>query len=318
MKNSTKIISMIIFMFVMVAVICIPVSISNHSNSNKNEGKVEIPDSAASLEGENYQDVIEKFEKNGFENIKTKKIDDLVTGWVTKEGEVESVSVDNDKSFGSDEWYFPDVPVVISYHVFPEESEDEDSKNEDSKNRKQKEKKDSVSAINPEDIEGKDVVEASQVLKNLNYKVTLLHDQSKMDLTGEIESYDENTKKEFVVVKLGDVNEKDKEVTLYIDSLTNIAEKKKKAGMEKTLTDKLDPYYAWTAAQEYGKEQYPYGFKLHYIMGKLAQEPVDENIWFLKATCTVENAYGNKIDMNCEAQVTGTTNNPVVVDFKVY
>lgn len=81
---------------------------------------------------------------------------------------------------------------------------------------------------------------------------------------------------------------------------------------KKALKEKLDPYYAWKAVEEYGIAEY-YDFELHYISGKIAEELEDENTWFLKATCTV---FGT--EQVCEAKVTGTTDNPEVIDFYFY
>jgi|GEM_PF-3559434 len=85
------------------------------------------------------------------------------------------------------------------------------------------------------------------------------------------------------------------------------------------LNAKLSLDSAWEAAAAYGKREYPAGFKLHYIIGKLAEEPLDEDTWFLKAECTVTNEYGTKLKgLVCEIKVTGTTDNPTVTHFRVY
>ena len=70
--------------------------------------------------GKDYQKVVDEFESSGFTNIKLEKLDDLVTGWLTKDGEVESVSVDGDTGYSADAWYPADVEVIITYHTFPE------------------------------------------------------------------------------------------------------------------------------------------------------------------------------------------------------
>lgn len=50
----------------------------------------------------------------------------MITVWVTKDGEVESVSVDGVKDYSSSEWYPKDVVVVISYHTSPSKEEDKE------------------------------------------------------------------------------------------------------------------------------------------------------------------------------------------------
>lgn len=301
---------------VLLSVLCLTLMACGSEKEN-HDGEAKTPSSASSLEGMNYQDVITKFEKNGFTNITTETIDDLITGWLTKEGEVESVSVDGEADFANGSWYSVDAPVIISYHVFPEKQEDDAE--EPSEDEGQEERIDEDMSVSDfTSLNGKDVVEALSEVHALGYSAELLHDYTEMDLTSEIESYDEETQRGFQVVRIGEVDSGSMNVVLYVDSITNMKEKQDKEDRQNSLTEKLDPFYAWYAVEDYGDTQYPYGFKLHYIMGQLAQEPIDENTWFLKATCTVENAYGNKSEMTCEAKVTGTTDNPSVIEFNVY
>ncbi|MCR5452474.1 MAG: hypothetical protein K6F00_07610 [Lachnospiraceae bacterium] len=62
----------------------------------------------------------------------------------------------------------------------------------------------------------------------------------------------------------------------------------------------------------------PYGFKLHMVNGRLAEQALDENTWFMKYYCTVTNEYGQKIEQNCEAKIKGPEDHPTVYDFYVY
>lgn len=86
-------------------------------------GEAKTPSGSNIMKGRAYEDVVEDFEKNGFINIKLEKIDDLITGWLTKEGEVEEVSVGGDVDYSPDEWVSADTEVIIKYHVFPETKE---------------------------------------------------------------------------------------------------------------------------------------------------------------------------------------------------
>lgn len=54
------------------------------------------------------------------------------------------------------------------------------------------------------------------------------------------------------------------------------------------------------------------------VTGMTVEEAQDGDTWYLKAGCTVTNEYGVEIKATCEAKVTGTTNNPEVIDFNVY
>lgn len=105
-------------------------------SSEGHDGEAKTPSGSSVQKGRDYQKVVEEFEDSGFTNIKVKKLDDLVTGWLTKDGEVESVSVDGDTGYSADAWYPADVEVVITYHTFPEkdtpESNDKTASTEES------------------------------------------------------------------------------------------------------------------------------------------------------------------------------------------
>lgn len=79
------------------------------------------------------------------------------------------------------------------------------------------------------------------------------------------------------------------------------------------LAGKLQVQVAWQAVVRHGMEQYD-SFELKYMPG----QPVDEiaedaDTWLLRAECFV-----NSETKKCEAKVTGTTENPEVISFKVY
>lgn len=92
--------------------------------TDTNDGLLSVPDSASSFEGEHYEDVIAQFEDSGFTNITARPQEDLITGWLTKEGETESVSINGETDFSSYDRFSPDANIVVTYHAFPE---DEDS-----------------------------------------------------------------------------------------------------------------------------------------------------------------------------------------------
>lgn len=92
-------------------------------SSNNHEGEAKTPSGSSVQKGRDYESVVEAFEENGFTNIQLVELDDLVTGWLTKEGEVESVSVDGDTGYSADTWYPNNVEVIISYHTFPDEDQ---------------------------------------------------------------------------------------------------------------------------------------------------------------------------------------------------
>ena len=79
---------------------------------------ISTPISSKDAKGESYADVVAQFEEAGFANIKTEILYDLITGWITDDGEVKSVSIDGNMKFEMDAKYRPDVEIVITYHTF--------------------------------------------------------------------------------------------------------------------------------------------------------------------------------------------------------
>jgi hypothetical protein len=83
-----------------------------------------MPASSSHLKGEDYQDVVSKLRSAGFTNVITATIDDLVTGWLTKDGEVEKVSVDGSTDFQANSKFPKGAEIVVTYHTFPKEATD--------------------------------------------------------------------------------------------------------------------------------------------------------------------------------------------------
>ncbi len=95
-------------------------------SSEGHEGEAKTPSGSSIQKRQGLsKKVVDEFESSGFTNIKLEKLDDLVTGWLTKDGEVESVSVDGDTGYSADTWYPADAEVVITYHTFPEKETSE-------------------------------------------------------------------------------------------------------------------------------------------------------------------------------------------------
>ncbi|MGL5086042.1 MAG: DUF4839 domain-containing protein [Clostridium sp.] len=89
-------------------------------NSNKHEGEAKTPSGSSVQKGKDYNVVVDEFKSKGFNNIKLEKIEDLITGWMTKDGEVEAVSIGGDVDYSEDEWISADTEVIIKYHTFKE------------------------------------------------------------------------------------------------------------------------------------------------------------------------------------------------------
>lgn len=168
------------------------------------------------------------------------------------------------------------------------------------------------------ELEGASLADAMSTVEENGYTATYKHEQSGYDFTEEIKAFDSDQIAKYVITEVNNIDASSKKVYFTINTQENIDKNNKAKEMEETLSSKLESSYAWQAASDYGKNEYPFGFKLHYIKGKLAQEAVDENTWYLKATCTVTNGYNASMEMECEAKVTGTNDNPEVIEFNVY
>lgn len=103
----------IIIIFSLIIIITSKLAKFNHIDEAK------TPSGSSIMHGRLYEDVVESFEKNGFTNIKLEKIDDLIVGWLTKDGEVEKVLVGGDENYYPDQWVPANIEVVIYYHTFP-------------------------------------------------------------------------------------------------------------------------------------------------------------------------------------------------------
>lgn len=84
--------------------------------------KIKASISSKDAKGLNYTDLEKQFRNAGFINIRIEAEYDLITGWITKEGSIESVSINGDTSFGENELYRPDDEILIKYHAFSKDN----------------------------------------------------------------------------------------------------------------------------------------------------------------------------------------------------
>ncbi|MCM1529018.1 MAG: hypothetical protein NC093_03380 [Alistipes sp.] len=64
--------------------------------------------------GENYQKALITLESIGFTNIKEIDLED--EGFLKKDGDVVSISINGNEYFVSSDYFEKDVPIVITYH----------------------------------------------------------------------------------------------------------------------------------------------------------------------------------------------------------
>lgn len=169
------------------------------------------------------------------------------------------------------------------------------------------------------EFENTSLKDSFQALKDTGYKITYRYKTTDYDCTSEYEnlSNDSEWLGGWIITSIENVDNDNKSFTVYIQTQDSIDAEAQRKANAKALTAKLEEVAAWEAVQKYGLTQYS-KFKVHYMTGKLANEPKDENTWFLKAYVTYRNELGNKIETTCEAEVTGTTNAPQVTYFHVY
>ncbi|AEB06895.1 hypothetical protein Corgl_0782 [Coriobacterium glomerans PW2] len=125
--------------------------------------------------------------------------------------------------------------------------------------------------------------------------------------------------KNMVVTKVEKDSAGGHDAKITIQDKAGIEREKQAKATRDALEKKLDKTDAWIAVKTYGEKQYPYGFKVHYMLNELSAEPLDENTWGLKSTCDITNGYGAETKgKTIEAKVTGTSDAPQVIEFNVY
>lgn len=75
------------------------------------------PLTAKDAKGMNYEDVIKKFENVGFTNISINVEYDIITGWITDDGEVKSITINGNSKYDYYDKYRLDAEIVITYHT---------------------------------------------------------------------------------------------------------------------------------------------------------------------------------------------------------
>lgn len=165
---------------------------------------------------------------------------------------------------------------------------------------------------------GKPLADVIAKMDELGYTAKYTHASSNLDFTSEIQAYSEADLSKWLIVSVKNVDSKNKTAEFTINTQENIDKIDKEEKTRSALEAKIDSATACQAVENYGKEEYPYGFTLHYIMGAYSKTPVDENTWFIKCDATIVNAFNAKQKVVCEANVSGTKESPVVTDFRVY
>lgn len=102
-------------LFIIVLTSCGPTTASVTEPQKK---KVKVGLNASELVDQNYRNVYARIVDKGFTNVSFLPSKDLVTGIITKNGSVESVSINGDTNFTSSLSAYEDADIVIKYHQF--------------------------------------------------------------------------------------------------------------------------------------------------------------------------------------------------------
>lgn len=84
------------------------------------QGKIKVNFIQKDFNKNDYLKVEEILIQQGFTNITLSPIDDLVTGWITKDGQVEEVTIDGRTDYEKDTYISSDAEIIIYYHTFKE------------------------------------------------------------------------------------------------------------------------------------------------------------------------------------------------------
>ena len=108
------------YWWIYVLMVLIPLVLLNFmSREEEKSDKISINHSSSQLVGKNYKDVVVKLQENGFINIKTEAMEDLIVGLFTEDGEVEQVEINGNIDFSSGAKFAKDAEIIVTYHTFP-------------------------------------------------------------------------------------------------------------------------------------------------------------------------------------------------------
>lgn len=80
---------------------------------------IAVPSSATAYKGSNYLTVIQELQKAGYTNIQAEAVEDITSDQISKDGTVESISIDGSAFFEKKERFPADVSIEITYHWIP-------------------------------------------------------------------------------------------------------------------------------------------------------------------------------------------------------
>lgn len=169
------------------------------------------------------------------------------------------------------------------------------------------------------ELQGKNLYAVKETLAKKRYTAVYYFDNATgadnefNDYTGNVNELKDNELKQWVATEIKTIDPEKRKAVIRINTADNIQAEKER----EIFKEKFPAADAWIALENYGEKEFPYGFDLHYTFGRLAEEPMDEDTWYLKAEATIKNAYGTEMDVVCEGEISGTPDSPAVEYFHV-
>ena len=81
--------------------------------------EIEFPFSPKDVRKKNYIEIVQQLISLGFTQVYIKENAVLVTGWISKDGSIEKMTVKNEESYKEGIMYDYDVDIKINYYTFP-------------------------------------------------------------------------------------------------------------------------------------------------------------------------------------------------------
>lgn len=256
-------------------------------NSDKEvaENEVKLTANKSDLTYKNYKDVIQELKNLGFTNIIEKPLYDIVLGFTT-EGEVQDVTIDGSDDYINGTVFDKDVEVVVSYHL---------KQDNDPSRLKAPYDTDSAQNLNYEEV--------MQKFKDVGFTniTTDIYYNSDANQDGKISS-----------IRIDGYNV-DKNSTYKSDANVKISYYK----YQPQQSSEPDIYDAREKFEEYGKKQYKYGFKCHWIKELYNSAERNDGSYYFKVGVTITNVYGTKYNAIAEGIVNKNGDNLAVTYFNI-
>lgn len=162
----------------------------------KKSNTVSMPSDVSEMKGTNYKTVVAQLKDAGFVNVKTIKDPDLIAGFLHKDGDVETVSVDGKTDFSEDDEFSKKAKIKVTYHTF-----EKTDKNSSSSETSSESSSNASSSSTPAASSSSSTAAASSSEK-YSYALTSRREKGEIFLTGSTTLIAHNG--EVAVVQVGD------------------------------------------------------------------------------------------------------------------